>query len=98
LVLPTESFPKNVSSTSVLIKFAELTPHRRVEFLAIKLFEISVSVIVSFAISAVHTCPSVISDAFTEFAARSDAVRELSATSDVPTLFGARSAAVSVLS
>ena len=86
-VLQTESFPKNVSSTLLLRKLALSIPSSKPAFLAIKLSEISVSVIVLFRISAVHTALVAISDAHTEFAHKSDAVRLLFATSAEPTLF-----------
>lgn len=58
--------------TSIVLVFSE--------FLAIKLSDISFSVIVLFAISCVLTAQSVISHAFTEFAAKSSEVKELFTT------------------
>jgi hypothetical protein len=57
--------------TSERVNSDQLLPFSNKEFLATKLLSISVSVIVSFAISALVTCPSIIFHEFTEFGANS---------------------------
>ena len=70
------------------MKLAAACPHSFDESLATNASDISVSVIELLTISLAQT----------EFAAKSEAVRLLFATSEVPTELAAKSAAVSVLS